>query len=153
MSINVEILLNDTIQENNMTNKLILVRGLPSSGKTTFAKMLEESMDHCIAIAADDWHYTEDGVYNWKPDNVKTAHQWCHDAVEFHMKHDDNIVVHNTFTTEKEMQPYFKLAEDYDYEVTTLIIEKRHTHKNNHNVPQEVVDNMEKRLRKSIKLQ
>jgi predicted kinase len=136
-----------------MTKTLFLLRGLPSSGKTTLAKTLEVSLPNAIAYAADDFHYDENGNYNWKPDNVHKAHVWCQHCVMKVMEVGaENIIVHNTNTSEREMKPYLELAEEYGYNVTSLIVEKRHENLNSHNVPEEVVDKMENRLRNSIKL-
>jgi hypothetical protein len=59
-------------------------------------------------------------------------------------------VVSNTLTTEKELKPYYELAEKYNYTVFSLIVENRHGGTNVHNVPEETLDKMEKRF--SIKL-
>ena len=56
------------------------------------------------------------------------------------------IVVSNTFTTEKEMKPYYKLAEQYGYRVHSLIVENRHGGINEHNVPDETLEKMKKRF-------
>ncbi|AGH32208.1 ATPase [Vibrio phage 11895-B1] len=136
-----------------MTKTLWILRGLPSSGKTTLAKTLEDSLPNAIAYAADDFHYDDEGNYNWKPENIHKAHKWCQDSVMVVMEAKvGNIIVHNTNTSEREITPYIELAEEYDYKVVSLIIEKHHNNSNSHNVPEEVVDKMEERLRNSIKL-
>jgi len=56
------------------------------------------------------------------------------------------IVVSNTSTTEKEMEPYLKLAEKYDYKVVSLIVENRHGNKSVHNVPDETMEKMRNRF-------
>jgi len=136
-----------------MTKTLWILRGLPSSGKTTLAKTLEDSLPNAIAYAADDFHYDDEGNYNWKPENIHKAHNWCQNNIMVVMEAGvENIIVHNTNTSEKEIKPYLDMANIYGYSVTSLIIEKRHDNSNNHNVPEEVVDKMEDRLRNSIKL-
>ena len=105
---------------------LFLVRGVPGAGKSTLVKSLD-----AYAVSADDYHTDEYGNYNWKPENVKKAHEWCQDKVREMMKKSvecehiiaRDIAVHNTFTQDWEMEPYFKMAEEYDYRVTTLIVE------------------------------
>ena len=62
------------------------------------------------------------------------------------------IVVCNTFTTEKELEPYYKLAEEYGYQVTSIIMENRHKGVNNHNVPDSTMMKMHQRLLDNIKL-
>jgi predicted kinase len=117
---------------------LILIRGIPGAGKTT----LLQSLDNYICVAADDYHTDEKGNYAWKPENVKQAHEWCQAQTEKWMQYEENVAVHNTFTTEWEMQPYFDLAKTYGYRVTTLIVENRHGSKSVHNVPAETIKKM-----------
>lgn len=132
---------------------LWILRGVSGAGKTTVAKSLL-LLPSSMAYAADDFHYDEDGSYNWKPENVKASHEWCQRKVSRDMWFGfENIIVHNTNTTEKEIQPYLDLAEKYEYDVVSLVVENRHGNKDVHNVPQDIRDNQEKRLRNSLKLQ
>ena len=128
--------------------ELIILRGIPGSGKSSFAELLKPM--GAFIIAADDFHMV-DGVYDWKPERVKWCHTLCRNTVEAEM-HSSNpmIVVHNTFTTEKEMKPYFELATRYGYLVRSLVVENRHGNKNIHNVPDSTLDAMIGRF--SVKL-
>jgi hypothetical protein len=56
------------------------------------------------------------------------------------------IIVSNTFTQEWEMQAYFDLADRWDYQVTTLIVENRHGGVNEHGVPEETLTKMRDRF-------
>ena len=124
---------------------LILVRGVPGAGKTSLLNTLKFD----ICVSADDYHTDTNGNYNWKPENVKAAHEWCQSQVEDNMfawDRAETIVVHNTFTQLWEMQPYFDLAEEYGYRVVTLIVENRHGSKSVHNVPEETIQKMKDRF-------
>lgn len=133
---------------------LYILRGLPSSGKTTLAKTLEESLPCCITYSTDDYFYDLKGGYHWKPERLHINHIKCRSGVKTSMEVSiENIIIHNTSTTEKELKPYLDMAEQHDYKVVSLVVENRHGNKNNHNVPQDTVDKMEQRLRNSIKLQ
>ena len=82
------------------------------------------------------------------------ALKWCQSEVENAMIENmksngvyfPEIVVSNTSTTEKELQPYLDLATKYDYKVVSLIIENRHGNSSVHNVPDETIDKMRNRF-------
>ena len=119
---------------------LILLRGLPGSGKSTFAKTLGG-----IHIEADHY-FMKDGEYKFDASKLKQAHEYCRTSTEGWMVEGHNIVVSNTFTTSKEMQPYYELAEKYGYQVYSLIVENRHGSTSIHSVPDDTLDKMEKRF-------
>ena len=58
----------------------------------------------------------------------------------------NTIVVHNTFTQEWEMKPYYDLADKYAYTSHTIIVENRHGSKTIHDVPQHNVDRQRDRF-------
>lgn len=132
--------------------QLIILRGVSGAGKSTVAEIISEG---CWPICeADQYHYTESGVYDWKPENVGKAHAWCQSIVRDAMASNiKKIIVSNTSTTEKELKPYFTLAEEFGYQVISLVVENRHGNDSIHEVPQHIRDQQEKRLRSSLKLQ
>ena len=133
-----------------MNGVLFLVRGLPGSGKTTFATAIWNDYAVC---EADKFFYDKEGNYNFDPTKLKEAHAWCKNEVESKMiEHQNNqqyypeIAVSNTFTQEWEMEDYFKLAERYGYKIVSLIIENRHGSQNVHGVPEEKLQIMKNRF-------
>lgn len=57
------------------------------------------------------------------------------------------IVVANTNTTEKEMQPYFDMAKQYGYRTFFIIVESGwNKTKSIHNVPNESIEKMKNRF-------
>jgi len=87
------------------------------------------------------------GKYVFNASELGKAHQHCQNEVAANMyKGKEIIYVANTFTTEKEMKPYFDLAEKYGYTTFTIIIENRHQGKNVHNVPAETLEKMKDRF-------
>jgi predicted kinase len=125
---------------------LYIVRGVPGSGKSTFAKSIGG-----IHIEADQF-FMMDGKYNFDITKIKLAHKYCQNQTEAWMKTDgtqvnnDKIVVSNTFTQEWEMEPYFKLAEKYGYRTFSLIVENRHGGVNEHDVPEDKLELMKNRF-------
>ena len=133
-----------------MEKTLTLLRGVPGSGKSTFAKMITNNYSIC---EADQFFYDKEGNYNFDPTRLKAAHEWCRFHVETRMKDNQNnpqyypnIVVSNTFPKEWEMSDYFDLAKKYGYKVFTLIVENRHGGVNQHGVPEEKIKQMKDRF-------
>jgi len=133
-----------------MTKKLYIVRGVPGSGKSTFALNLVGS-DFLVCEA--DKYFMVDGEYKFDGSKLKEAHESCRTLVETYMKDSlvndqfyREIAVSNTFTQEWEMQPYFDLAEKYGYMVFSIIVENRHGGSNQHGVPAEAIQRMKDRF-------
>ena len=133
-----------------MTKKLYIVRGLPGSGKSTFAEALVGA-DFLVCEA--DKYFMVDGEYKFDATKLKQAHEYCRNLVETYMKDSlvndqfyREIAVSNTFTQEWEMQAYFDLAEKYGYMVFTVIVENRHGGVNQHGVPDDKLEQMKNRF-------
>jgi hypothetical protein len=129
---------------------LILLRGLPGAGKSSFAKTM---WSEYVVCEADDYFVDDNGKYKFNARDLPKAHNWCKFRVETFMKDNQanpqfypNIVVSNTFTQEWEFKDYYKLAEQYGYKVYSLIVENRHGGTSIHNVPEETVGNMRNRF-------
>jgi predicted kinase len=123
--------------------ELILLRGLPGSGKSTFAKLLSGNN-----YEADKYFERGlDNVYEFNPSKLKNAHEWCRDLVFMDMvKNEPRIVVSNTFTQEWEMDAYYELAKQYGYRVHSIIMENRHDGVNEHGVPEDKLEQMKNRF-------
>jgi predicted kinase len=137
-----------------MNKVMYIVRGLPGSGKSTFANIVWNEYAIC---EADKFFYDKEGNYNFDASKLREAHEWCKQEVETRMQDNQNnpqyypeIVVSNTFTQEWEMEAYFDLAKKYEYKVISLIVENRHGNTSIHDVPVETIEKMKDRF--SIKL-
>ncbi len=102
-----------------MEKTLTLLRGLPGSGKSTFANLITNEFSIC---EADKFFTDKEGNYNFDATKLSQAHSWCREQVEIRMKDNQmneqfypHIVVSNTFTKEWEMSEYFELAKKYGY--------------------------------------
>jgi predicted kinase len=126
---------------------LYLVRGLPSSGKSTLAIQLAT-----FAIAADDF-FTEDGVYTFDPSKLPEAHQECQSRCSRGLDAGLDVAVANTFSQAWELVPYLAIAEAAAGEVRVVILDlfdagctdAELTARNAHGVPEEVIAGMRKR--------
>lgn len=128
-----------------MEKTLYIVRGIPGSGKSTFAKSLGG------VHFESDMYFMKNGEYKFDITEIKKAHEWCRESVEYELaKFTPKVVVSNTFTQEWEMKPYFDLADKYGYRVFSVIVENRHGGRNVHNVPEETLAKMKGRFEISL---
>lgn len=130
-----------------MKKILYLVRGLPGSGKTTLSTNLSPNV--CEA----DMFFMRTGEYKFDMDSLPAAHFWCRNRCESFMRDGvDSVVVSNTLTSEDELKPYIEMANEFGYQVVSIVVENRHGKNSIHDVPKQTIDKMEKRLMNSIKL-
>ena len=117
---------------------LHIIRGIPGSGKSTFAKTLNIP-DH---YEADMWF--EKNSIKFDGSLLKKAHAWCQEMVEKALSEGRDVVVSNTFTKKWEMAPYLEMAKKYNVDVVQKIMEGRW--QNIHGCPEDVVRKMEARF-------
>ena len=134
---------------NKDTKILTLVRGIPGSGKTTFAETMAALSDAKV-FSADMYFEDNEGNYNFDANQLGAAHKWCEDNVDNLMSFGRNVFVANTFTREREMKKYYELATKHGYKVFSIIVENRHGNINIHKVPAETLIKMRERF--NIKL-
>jgi predicted kinase len=95
-------------------SKLILIRGLPGSGKSTMAKALG------IYHFETDQYFMVDGMYKFDAEKLNEAHGACLHHTRIAMSARVDIVVSNTFTQLWELQPYLDIAHSKSYEVEII---------------------------------
>jgi len=94
--------------------ELVLIRGLPGSGKTTMAK--EQFPDH-IHCEADQYFTDEHGNFNFDPKFIEVAHEACFNKANDALGIGKSVVVSNQFRLLKEMKSYVTLADCYGAEL------------------------------------
>ena len=119
---------------------LILVRGLPGSGKSTVAKSLGG-----FHIETDMFWGLE---YKFDMSRIKEAHQWCQDMAKKAFNLYDKVVVSNTFTTAFELLPYFDIAKEVGIKPQVILCQGQFG--NIHNVPEEVLAKMAGRFEYNV---
>lgn len=124
-------------------NSLILLRGLPGSGKTTLAKVLSQNNTYPV-FSVDDFFTNEltgEYIFNFKDNHL--AYKQCEELTEDAMKQQiPKIFVHNTFTLDWELEPFFKLASKFNYMLFVVTVENYHRNKNTHEVSDDQLQKM-----------
>jgi len=139
-----------------MKKKVTILRGLPSTGKSTYA----EAYPNAVVCSADDY-FMVDGKYEFVGWKVPISHQWCFGKFIDAMTHRhigavnpvgqaEHIIVDNTNTMKWEYQNYIKLALLMDYEFEILNFNQDWTDqeladRNKHGVPAEGINRMRTR--------
>lgn len=116
-------------------NSLVLIRGLPGSGKSTFYRNRFPSFVH---YEADMYHMVH-GKYEFSTDKLSEAHRWCRESAFVSLHNFNNVVVSNTFTTLFELRPYL----DMPFNVWVLKMEGNFD--SVHNVPDHAIEKMKNR--------
>lgn len=121
---------------------LIILRGLPGSGKTSLAHLLAEEGKYPV-FSVDDYFTNEKGEYRFEFDKNHLAYKQCEENVKVAMKSSaGKIILHNVFSIEWEIEPYFKLASEFNYTVFVATVENRHGNKNTHDISDEQLAKM-----------
>ena len=123
-----------------MNKALILIRGLPGSGKTTLAKIL--SGDVYPIYAEDDYYQEENGSYKWTSEKEIIAKRKCLENTSIALASGHNMVfVTNVFLTQEDLEPYLYLAKELKYRCHVLIAQNTHGSESIHNVaPKDFVE-------------
>lgn len=129
----------------NEEQTLLLIRGLPGSGKTTLTKSLREF----VPVSADDYFYNlGGGEYEFDASHLGKAHQMCQRMTKAALVNGESVAVHNTFSQSWEAKPYFEMARELN--VRVQIIECQGNFESVHGVPKETIEKMKARWEKTL---
>jgi adenylate kinase family enzyme len=124
------------VNGDQVDTELVLIRGLPGSGKSTMARVLAMvGFEHFEA----DQFFMQDGVYRFDGSRVREAHAWCQGATRQALREGRRAVVSNTFTQLREMAPYLAMSRN------VRVIEATGRWGNEHGVPPETLRRMAER--------
>lgn len=116
--------------------RLILIRGLPGSGKTTLARRMRNRItDHFET----DMFFEKDGKYDADLTKLPEAHGWCLRKACESLCRGRSVIVSNTFSQLWEMEGYIDAAKRYGADLR--VIRSTGEFKSVHNIPDEQMDN------------
>lgn len=115
--------------------KLTIIRGLPGSGKSTYAKK-----NYNCLILEQDMFFIRNGQYCYNASSIRHAVEWCKSMCEHALQLGMDVCVVNTTLKKMFVEDYKKMASRYG--ASFDVIRMNANYGNIHNVPQQVLDNM-----------
>jgi len=117
--------------------KLVLVRGLPGSGKSTFAEQTFPEHEH----VETDMFFMKNGEYEFNYSKLKTYHATCQFLTQQLLLQGKDVVVSNTFVRLWELEKYttMKFSE-------LTVIRLLTVYENIHNVPNDIMGKMKNNM-------
>lgn len=115
--------------------EIILVRGLPGSGKSTMAKKIVAAKKDFVHLETDMF-FEKEGIYEYDSTKIKEAHDWCVSTAKRALEEGKSVVISNTFIKIWEMKRYI------DFGFPFKIVEMKGNWTNIHDISQEKIEVM-----------
>lgn len=97
---------------------LIVLRGLPGSGKSTYAREVVREVGAGVILSSDDYFLDAAGNYVFDSKKLKDSHIWNQTRAASAMRAGQRLVIiDNTNVRKWEAKPYVKVAVEYGYNV------------------------------------
>lgn len=152
---------------------LILIRGLPGSGKSTYAQGIASSYfldgGRTVAVCSTDDYHMVDGEYVFQPSRLGEFHNANQLQAGSYMAHGiELVIVDNTNIKRREMKPYIDYAKGFEYDIKEVIVGEERllpelgdacpykfadyidmcAKRNTHGVPRDVIEKMARKFEK-----
>lgn len=136
---------------------LILLRGLPGSGKTTLGNFLQSIFpEDEFSTHESDLNFIDvDNFFmnpisekiDFRPEMLKDAYEWCINECKISMaKNKKGILVAYYFIQDREMDVFYNLAQQFGYTVFSLVVESKHQGSSDKGFSEAAVKNMRKKF-------
>ena len=127
-----------------MKKQMIIMRGLPGSGKSTIAYQI---VAHGGEVCSSDHYMYEGDEYVYRPEKLAETHRHCQNAaLEACRQGISPVVIDNCNATKRDMNPYLEIARRFGYEVSYRQPETAWARdpaecakRNSHNVPEKAI--------------
>lgn len=138
--------------------KVIILRGLPGSGKSTYVSQKDTSSPRTVhSVSADHYMVDSDFEYAFDPQKLDMCHNFCLKDyigwVNDYQDDDFTLIVDNTNTTEREIGTYFDIAKAYNCDISIIQFDcsvENSFARNKHAVPFKTIQKMYWRLQKPL---
>lgn len=103
----------------NEKRRLIIVRGIPGSGKSTFAKQIKL----VFKIIHIDCEIQEADMYMgtpFEPSKLRSCHEECQKQTKAALANEKFVIVSNTSTLKSEVTPYLRIAKEAKTQTLTI---------------------------------
>lgn len=128
--------------------KLVLIIGVPGTGKSTLAKKIVRTMtnrDQLFVHRETDEYFTDTfGNYLFDPTKLGEYHALCQRMTESDLSNGVGVVVSNTNLTKWERSKYFDIARRTNATVIIFIMRKQYG--NVHEITEEKIRQMEEKF-------
>lgn len=131
------------------SNVLYLIRGLPGSGKSTLAESIHSTDPReSVVVEADHFFLSTDGNflrYHFDRRLLGAAHDEAYGRAMRFLWSGKNVIVANSFSTNREIDRYVGGVQRCDLPVKIKIIKCVNNFGSIHGVPNRVIENMRNR--------
>lgn len=128
-----------------MNHQVIILRGAPGSGKSTFANKIKQNFPEMnYRICEADQYFMVDGEYVFDSRQLGSAHRQCFYSFLGGLVARQGVIVSNTNTRLSEIDPYFEVAKEFG--VVPYVFTMKTQYESIHGVPQDKVVEMKNRI-------